>query len=49
MTKQIVFVGKPYYATKKLIDLKRQGYVVVKKTDWEDGKSSTYVMEKNNE
>lgn len=44
MTKQIVFSGQRHYAIRKLAELKRQGYVLVRSTDWSDG-STTYVME----
>lgn len=44
MAKQLVFSGKPYYAIKKLAELKRQGYVLVRSREWADG-SATYVME----
>lgn len=45
MSKQIVFVGQKYYAIKKLSEYRRQGYSVVRTTEWSDG-STTYVMEK---
>jgi len=45
MAKQIVFCGQKYYAIKKLSELKRQGYTLVRSREWSDG-SSTYVMEK---
>ncbi len=44
MSKQIVFSGQKYYVIKKLAELKRQGYQVVRSKQWSDG-STTYVME----
>lgn len=40
----MIFSGKPAYATRKLRDLQRRGYVIVKVRQWPDG-SATYVME----
>lgn len=45
MSKQIVFSGQRHYAIRKLAELKRQGYVVVRSKEWSNG-STTYVMEK---
>lgn len=44
MTKQIVFSGQRHYAIRKLAELKRQGYALVRTKEWSDG-STTYVME----
>ena len=45
MSNQIVFSGQKFYAIKKLADLRRRGYKVVRFKEWADG-STTYVMEK---
>lgn len=47
MSKQIVFCGQRHYAIKKLSELKRQGYELVRSREWSDG-STTYVMENYN-
>ena len=44
MSKQIVFSGQRHYAIRKLAELKRQGYVLVRSKEWSNG-STTYVME----
>jgi hypothetical protein len=47
MSKQLVFSGQRHYAIRKLAELKRQGYVLVRTREWSDG-SATYVMEMKN-
>ena len=44
MSNQVVFSGQPFYAIKKLTELKRRGYKIVRSKAWPDG-STTYVME----
>jgi hypothetical protein len=46
MSNQIVFSGQPYYAVKKLSELRRRGYKVIRSKTWADG-STTYVMQKD--
>ena len=43
-----VFCGSEYYTMRKTDELKRFGYVVVRKTRWSDGKY-TIKMEKDPE